>query len=151
MRLMGQLFNRFSCTVRGRRDTLVVEPMAGRGVTLRGESSSGSYTGKVSRRGDTPSTSGGRCRDVGLDDDSARREVESRRQEYLNQFDKDPMEQRAMKAHVQARGYGGPPVLVAVPVEDDTEEDPEEDSLGTNNYAPRSYTPELVDPEDFDP
>ncbi|KAF3457975.1 hypothetical protein FNV43_RR02637 [Rhamnella rubrinervis] len=36
-------------------------------------------------------------------------------------------------------------------VAENTEEDPEEDSMGTNDYVPRSYTPKLRDPEDFDP
>ncbi|KAF3456660.1 hypothetical protein FNV43_RR01314 [Rhamnella rubrinervis] len=34
---------------------------------------------------------------------------------------------------------------------EDTEEDPEEDSLGTDEYVPHGYTPDPVDPEDFDP
>ncbi|KAF3443326.1 hypothetical protein FNV43_RR13008 [Rhamnella rubrinervis] len=34
---------------------------------------------------------------------------------------------------------------------EDFEEDPEEDSLGTDEYIPRGYTPDPVDPEDFDP
>ncbi|KAF3443315.1 hypothetical protein FNV43_RR12997 [Rhamnella rubrinervis] len=166
-------------------------PVVGHGVTLRGESSSGSYTSRVSRRGDAPFVSGGRYRDIGLDSDSVRCESEGQRQEVvmflrretvmmlnrkgghyympirrfhqmqedhfhdmcmwcLDQFDKDPTEQRAMRAHVQARGYGGPPVMVAEPVED-TDEDPEEDSLGTDDYVPCNYMPKLVDQEDFGP
>ncbi|KAF3455823.1 hypothetical protein FNV43_RR00465 [Rhamnella rubrinervis] len=50
------------------------------GVTLRGESSLGSYTGKVSRKGDAPSILGGRYWDVGLDDDSVHCELEGRRE-----------------------------------------------------------------------
>ncbi|KAF3455886.1 hypothetical protein FNV43_RR00528 [Rhamnella rubrinervis] len=34
---------------------------------------------------------------------------------------------------------------------EDTKEDPEEDSMGTDDYVPRGYTPELRDPEDFVP
>ncbi|KAF3445852.1 hypothetical protein FNV43_RR11029 [Rhamnella rubrinervis] len=159
-------------------------------ATSRRESSSASYTGRRSHRGSVPSTSGGRYHDVGLDDDSARRELEGRRQEvamflrrelvmipirggghyympigrfqqmqedhyhdmymwYLDQFDEDPTEQRAMRGHVQARGFGGPPIAAAVLAED-TEEDPEEDSLGTDEYVPRGYTPTQI-LEDFDP
>ncbi|KAF3455386.1 hypothetical protein FNV43_RR00009 [Rhamnella rubrinervis] len=65
---------------------------------------------------------------------------------YLDQFDEDPTEQRAMRGHVQARGFGGPPVAAAVLAKDS-----EEDSLGTDEYVPRGYTPNPVDPEDFDP
>ncbi|KAF3445861.1 hypothetical protein FNV43_RR11038 [Rhamnella rubrinervis] len=61
-------------------------------------------------------------------------------------FDEDPTEQRAIRAHVQARGYGGPPVPVGEPIEDDTNKDPKEDSLGTDDYAPHGYTSEPVDP-----
>ncbi|KAF3433486.1 hypothetical protein FNV43_RR24588 [Rhamnella rubrinervis] len=78
---MGQLFNRLSCAVHGQHDMPVVELVVGLGMTLRGESSSGSYTSRVSRIGDAPSTLGGRYRDVGSDSDSACRELEARRQE----------------------------------------------------------------------
>ncbi|KAF3448092.1 hypothetical protein FNV43_RR08800 [Rhamnella rubrinervis] len=162
---MGQVFSRLSCTVPERRDMPVVEPVARRGVTLRGESSLGSYT----------------------DSDSTQHELEGWRQQvamllrreavmipvkggdyyympigrfqqiqedhfhdmymwYLDQFDEDLTKQGAM----QARGYEGPLVIVAEPVEDDIDEDPEEDSLGTNDYIPPGYMHEPIDPEDFD-
>ncbi|KAF3445128.1 hypothetical protein FNV43_RR14821 [Rhamnella rubrinervis] len=48
---------------------------------MRESSSSGSYIGRRSDRGSIPSTSGGGYRDVGLDDDSTRRELKGRRQD----------------------------------------------------------------------
>ncbi|KAF3443705.1 hypothetical protein FNV43_RR13395 [Rhamnella rubrinervis] len=165
----------------------IVEPVAVHTATSMREYSSASYTGRRTHRGSIPSTSGGRYHDVGLDDDSARRELEGRRQEvamflrrelvmksirggghyymligrfqqmqedhyhdmymwYLDQFDEDPTEQRAMRAHVHAQGFVGPPVAAAI-----LAEDPEEDSLGIDEYVPRGYTPDPVDLEDFDP
>ncbi|KAF3457337.1 hypothetical protein FNV43_RR01994 [Rhamnella rubrinervis] len=106
----------------------VVEPVACYGVTLRVESSSGSYTSRVSRRGDALSTSEG---DTGT-------------------FDEDPTEQRAMRARVQAQRYGGLPMVVDRPIEDNIDEDPEKDSLSTDDYVSHDYMSKLVDPEDFD-
>ncbi|KAF3451140.1 hypothetical protein FNV43_RR07230 [Rhamnella rubrinervis] len=154
------MFSRLSYAVRGQRDMLVVELVARRGVTLRGESSSSSYTGRMFHKVAAPSASGGSYREVGLV--TGRLELEGRRQEVvmfirkeavmipLDQFDEDPTEQEAMRAYMQARGYGGPPMVVAEPVEDDTNEDPEEDSLGTDDYVPHCCTPEPIDHEDFD-
>ncbi|KAF3455998.1 hypothetical protein FNV43_RR00641 [Rhamnella rubrinervis] len=59
----------------------VVEPVAMHTATSRRESSSASYIGRRSHRGSVTSTSGGRYHDIGLDDNSARRELEGRRQE----------------------------------------------------------------------
>ncbi|KAF3433446.1 hypothetical protein FNV43_RR24548 [Rhamnella rubrinervis] len=58
----------------------VVEPMARILATSRRVFLASLY-GRQSHRGSVPSTSGGRYHDVGLDDDSARRELEGRRQE----------------------------------------------------------------------
>ncbi|KAF3449179.1 hypothetical protein FNV43_RR09907 [Rhamnella rubrinervis] len=132
----------------------VVEPVAVHMATSRRGSSSASYTGRRSHRGSVPSTSSGRYYDVGLDDNSARRELKGRRQEVAMFLRRELVmiliRGGAMRGHVQARGFGGPPVAAAVLVED-SEEDPEEDSLGIDEYVPRSYTPNPVDPEDFDP
>ncbi|KAF3455470.1 hypothetical protein FNV43_RR00099 [Rhamnella rubrinervis] len=186
---MGQLFSSAFCSICGECDMSVVESVAVRTVTSRRESSLVSYTWRRSHKGSVPSTSSGGYHDVGLDDDSAPRELEGRRQEvamflykelvmipnrggghyympigrfqqmqedhyhdmymrYMDQFDEDPTEQRAMRMHVQAWRFGGPPVAATVLVED-SEEDPEEDSMGTDDYVPRGYTPDSVDPENF--
>ena len=63
---------------------------------------------------------------------------------------------------MDAQGFGGPPVAAEDPeevAEDDSEEDPEEvaeddpeeDSMGSDDHVPLGYSPEPVDPEDFDP
>ncbi|KAF3442830.1 hypothetical protein FNV43_RR16748 [Rhamnella rubrinervis] len=146
--LMGQWFSRASCSIRGGHDMPVVEPVVVRTTIPRRESSLASYTGRRSHRGSVPSTSGEGYCNVGLNDDSARRELEGRKQEmqedhyhdmymwYLDQFDEDPTEQRVMRAHIQAWGFRGPPVVAAVLAED-SEEDPEEDSVGSDDYVPR--------------
>ncbi|KAF3457064.1 hypothetical protein FNV43_RR01721 [Rhamnella rubrinervis] len=69
---------------------------------------------------------------------------------YMDQFDENPIEQRAMRTHVQAWGFGQPPVAEAVLAED-SKEDPEEDSMGTDDYVPHGYTPNPVNPENFNP
>ncbi|KAF3457065.1 hypothetical protein FNV43_RR01722 [Rhamnella rubrinervis] len=76
---MGQLLSSASCSIRGEHDMPVVEPVVVRTATSRRESSSVSYTGRRSHRGSIPSTSGGGYHEVGLDDDSARRELEGQR------------------------------------------------------------------------
>ncbi|KAF3455605.1 hypothetical protein FNV43_RR00239 [Rhamnella rubrinervis] len=119
----------------------VVEPVAAHTATSRIESSSASYTGRRSHRGSVPSTFGERYHDVGLDDDSTRRE--------LRDADMRLQSQKEWRARL-CTGFGGPPVAAAVLVED-SEEDLEEDSLGTDEYIPRGYTLDPVDPEDFDP
>ncbi|KAF3440799.1 hypothetical protein FNV43_RR19085 [Rhamnella rubrinervis] len=43
---------------------------------------------------------------------------------YLDQFNEDPTEQRAIRTHVQARGYRGSPTVAVEPIEEDTKEDP---------------------------
>ena len=81
---------------------------------------------------------------------------------YLDQFHEDPDEQMARWAQLDAQGFGGP--LVATEdseevAENDFEEDPkqvaeddpEEDSMGSDDHVPLGYSPEPVDPEDFDP
>ena len=63
---------------------------------------------------------------------------------------------------VGCTGFGGPPIAVENPeevAEDDSkedpeevaEDDPEEDSMGSDDHVPLGYSPEPVDPEDFDP
>ena len=80
---------------------------------------------------------------------------------YLDQFHEDPDEQMARWAQLDAQGFGGPPVAAEDPeevAEDDSkedpeevvEDDPEEDSMGSDDHVPLGYSPEPVDPEDFD-
>ncbi|KAF3442828.1 hypothetical protein FNV43_RR16746 [Rhamnella rubrinervis] len=126
---MSQWFSCASYSIREGRDTSVVEPVAIRTTTSRRESSSASYTGRRSHRGSIPSISGGGYRNVGLEDDSARQELEGQRQE----FDEDPTE--AMRAYIRARGFGGPPVAVAVLTEDFKDPE-EEESMGSDDHVP---------------
>ncbi|KAF3457981.1 hypothetical protein FNV43_RR02643 [Rhamnella rubrinervis] len=65
---------------------------------------------------------------------------------HLDQFGEDLTKQRAMRAHVQAQGYGEPLATVI----EDMKEDTEEDSMGSDYYIPRGYTHEPVNQEDFD-
>ena len=76
---------------------------------------------------------------------------------YLDQFHEDPDEQMARWAQLDTQGFGGPPIAAENPeevAEDDSEEvaedDPEEDSMGFDDHVPLGYSPEPVDPEDFD-
>ncbi|KAF3434564.1 hypothetical protein FNV43_RR21649 [Rhamnella rubrinervis] len=66
--------------------------------------------------------------DVRLDEDSIRRKLERRRQDvFIFQC--------------------GPPVVATKPEEEDTEEDPEEDCMGSEDYVSFGYSPQLVDLE----
>ncbi|KAF3443642.1 hypothetical protein FNV43_RR13332 [Rhamnella rubrinervis] len=75
---MGQVFSHVSDWLHGRRDSLIEEPVAVRTVTPGRVSSSGSYDGRISQRGDSQSTNGGGYQDVGLDIESTHREQEHR-------------------------------------------------------------------------
>ncbi|KAF3433565.1 hypothetical protein FNV43_RR24667 [Rhamnella rubrinervis] len=43
------------------------------------------------------------------------------------------------------------PSVMAANLEEDPVEDPEEDSMGSDDYIPHGYLPKPIDPEDFDP
>ncbi|KAF3455366.1 hypothetical protein FNV43_RR05817 [Rhamnella rubrinervis] len=130
---MGQWFSQASCFVRGGHVTPMVVLVAVRVVTSVREQPSRSHSTRMSHRGDIPSTSDGGNQDIGLDEDSARRELKGRRQdvamflrgEAIMVVDKDP--------------------------EEVVEEDPEEEAMGFEDYVPFSYSLEPVDPKDFDP
>ncbi|KAF3432378.1 hypothetical protein FNV43_RR27118 [Rhamnella rubrinervis] len=77
---MGQYVSRVSRLFLGRRDSPVEEPVAALVVTLVKDLSSRSHSKRMSYRGDIMSSSGGEYWDVGLDEDSAQRELEGRRQ-----------------------------------------------------------------------
>ncbi|KAF3433566.1 hypothetical protein FNV43_RR24668 [Rhamnella rubrinervis] len=73
---------------------------------------------------------------------------------YLDQFYMDLEEQQATMMQLGAQGFGRPPVVATKPKEDpmkDIEEGSEEDSKGSDDYVPFSYSPEPVDPKNFDP
>ena len=69
---------------------------------------------------------------------------------YLDKFHEDPDEQMVRWGQLDAQGFGGPPVAVEDP-EEVAEDDPEEDSMGSDDHVPLGYSPEPVDPEAFDP
>ncbi|KAF3443255.1 hypothetical protein FNV43_RR12937 [Rhamnella rubrinervis] len=100
--------------VRQGRDAQVVKPVAVRAVTVSRESSFGSYTGRRSHRSSVLSTSSGGYRDVGLDDDLARRELEGRR---------------------------APPIVVAI-FEEDQEDSIGSDDYVPHGYTLESVNPE---------
>ncbi|KAF3440982.1 hypothetical protein FNV43_RR19268 [Rhamnella rubrinervis] len=53
---------------------------------------------------------------------------------------------KILRSSGSAWRYGGPLVSAAELVEDDTDEDLEEDSSGTDDYVPHGYTPESMNP-----
>ena len=67
---MGQWFSRWTGWLRRRRDPPVEEPVAVRVVTPVRELSSGSYEGRISHKGDIPSTVDRGYQDIGLDAES---------------------------------------------------------------------------------
>ncbi|KAF3453879.1 hypothetical protein FNV43_RR04320 [Rhamnella rubrinervis] len=140
-----------SCTVRGRHDSPVQKSVALHGVTPVRESSLGLYTGRRCRRGSIPSTSGGGYRDIELDEDSTCRELKGKRQDVAMFLHGEAVMMPIWGGdHYYMPTRRGPPIAAA-----DLEEDPvdvmEKDSLGIGGYVPYVYSPELVDPEDFDP
>ena len=76
---MGHWFSRWTGWLRRRCDPPVKEPVAICVVTPMRESSSESYKGRISHRGDISSTVDRGYQDIGLDAESTQRELGHRR------------------------------------------------------------------------
>ncbi|KAF3457365.1 hypothetical protein FNV43_RR02022 [Rhamnella rubrinervis] len=151
---MGQYVNRVSRLFLESCDSPVEEPVAVRVVILVKDPSSISHSERMSYRGNILSTSGGEYRDVGLDEDSARRELEGRRQNVsmflhgeATMIPTRSGEQLAMTLLVVAQGLEVPPVAVMSRAVDEDMED----SIGSEDYVAHGYSFEPVNPEDFNP
>ncbi|KAF3445823.1 hypothetical protein FNV43_RR11000 [Rhamnella rubrinervis] len=98
-----------------------------------------------------PLPDGGRCyvrsEDYDQHDDDHRHDMTML---YLDQFDENHDEHMVRWAQLDAQGFGGPPDAEEDP-EEVVAEDLEEDSMGSDDHVPYSYSPKPVNLEDFDP